>query len=225
MFFGALVIFSALQDALNQIWGVQKAPSAGILYSVKRRLLAFVMVLLVGILLLGSLLISAAFALVQAYWERWLDFDPTFGLWSYTDALVSLVFFTGVFGVVYKLLPDVQMAWRDVWLGAFMTSLMFLFGEFLINLYLTYTSVGSVFGAAGTLAVVLTWVYYSWMTILMGAEMTQVWARKHGQGIRPGKNAVLLVDVTKKVWANGDVEDPDVRTIVEETQKDDPELA
>ncbi len=203
MFFGALVIFSALQDALNQIWGVQKAPSAGILYSIKRRLFAFVMILIVGILLLLALVASTALTVVEAYWERWFEFDPTFGLWAQADTVVFLLFFTGLFGVVYKFLPDVQMAWRDVWLGAFMTALLFLLGDAVITLYLTYTSVGSVFGAAGTLAVVLTWVYYSWMIILMGAEMTQVWAREHGRGIRPGKNAVFLMDVTKPVGREG----------------------
>ena len=199
MFFGALIIFSALQDALNMIWGVRPHPDMGIWYTVKQRALAFLMILFLGLLLLGSLLVSTGLTIIEAYWDQWFDVDPTLGLWAYTDRLVSLVFFTGIFGVVYKLLPDVRMAWKDVWLGAFMTSVLFMVGEFGVSTYLAFTSVGSVFGAAGTLAVLLLWIYYSWTIVLMGAEMTQVWARKYGSGIRPGKNAVLRVDTTRKV--------------------------
>lgn len=197
--FGALVIFSALQDALNTIWGVEPAEHTGILYTIKQRLFAFLMILIVGIVVIASLLVSTILSVVEAYWQAWFDVDLTLGLWRYADRLVPLVFFTGVFGVVYKMLPDVRMAWKDVWLGAFMTSILFMIGEFGISTYLTYASPGSVFGAAGTLAVLLIWIYYSWVIVLIGAEMTQVYARKYGSGIRPGKNAVLRVDMTRKV--------------------------
>lgn len=197
MFFGALVIFSALQDALNQIWGVERRPEAGLVYTIKRRALAFLMILIMGVLLMGVILLSTTFTVLRGYWDRWFEIE--LGFWAYTDTVVALIFFTGIFAVTYKLLPDVEMGWRDVFVGALMTALLFMVGEYGISTYLAFTSVGSIFGAAGTLAVLLIWIYYSWTVVLMGAEMTQVWARRYGGGIRPGNNAMLLVDRTKKI--------------------------
>lgn len=195
--FGALVIFAALQDVLNMIWGVEPDPETGILYTLRRRVLAFAMVLCVGALVIAAFVVSATMTVAQAYWEQW--FGTALPVWRFADQLLLLVFFTAVYGVIYKLLPDVKMAWRDVWVGAFMTSLLFTVGIAAISTYLAYSGVGTIFGAAGTLAVLLVWIYYSWIIILMGAEMTQVWARRFGRGIQPGKNARLRVEATKPV--------------------------
>lgn len=197
MFFGALVIFSALQDALNTIWGVERAPEAGIVYTIKRRALAFSMILLLGILLLAALLTSTVLSILKVVSDEW--FEDQLGLWAYGDTVVIFLFLTLVFSVMYKILPDVEMLWRDVIVGAVMTSLLFMLGEYAIGTYLAFSSVGSIFGAAGTLAVLLLWIYYSWSVVLMGAEMTQVWARRYGGGIQPGANAMLLVDRTRKI--------------------------
>ncbi len=197
MLFGALVIFAALQDVLNMIWGVQPNSETGLGYTIRRRALAFVMILGFGIIMLGTFIVSATLSVAEAYWEQW--FGVEWGVWSFADQAVWLVFFTVIFGLVYKVLPDVQMAWRDVWLGAFMTSLLFTVGIFGISTYVAYSGVGTVFGAAGTLAVILVWIYYCWVIVLMGAEMTQVWARRFGHGIEPGPNAVLRVDAKKEV--------------------------
>ncbi len=210
MLFGALVIFSALQDVLNMIWGVEPDPEMGLGYTIRRRILAFVMVLFFGIAMIATFLASFAFTLAEAYWEDW--FGTEWQIWGYTDQVVWLVFFTVIFGMMYKILPDVRMAWRDVWVGAFMTSILFSVGLFGISTYMAYSGVGTVFGAAGTLAVILVWIYYSWTIVLMGAEMTQVWARKFGRGISPGPNAVLRVERRRSVRGkvkNGEIYEAD----------------
>ncbi|RAL23792.1 hypothetical protein DL240_06460 [Lujinxingia litoralis] len=198
MVFGALAIFAALQDTLNMIWRVQSDPDKGILYTIKRRLFAFSMVLFFGVLLMGSLLVGSVIAVVESSFAD-LVTTPLW-IWRVGDSLVWLIFFTAVFGSMYKVLPDVQMAWRDVWVGAAMTSILFGVGKFGISTYLARSGVGSIFGAAGTLAVILTWIYYSWVIVLFGAELTQVWARRIGSGIAPGEGAV--------VRPKYDIEDP-----------------
>lgn len=224
MLFGALLIFAALQDVLNMIWGVKPAPETGLKYTISRRLLAFVMVLLFGIAVIGALLISAGLTVAETYWEQW--FGAELEVWMFADHLVWLVFFTALFGAIYKLLPDVRMAWRDVWLGAFMTGVLFAVGLFAISTYIAYSSIGTIFGAAGTLAVLLVWVYYSWVIVLMGAEMTQVWARRFGRGIEPGENAVLRVKTSEAVRGKvkilpGDEEPTDEETTTEEDDADE----
>ncbi len=202
--FGAFVIFAAVQDVLNMIWGVKPAPEAGVLYTIRRRLLAFVLILCFGAAMVGALLISAGLTIAEAFWEDW--FGTELDVWMFSDQAVWLVFFTVMFGIIYKLLPDVEMSWRDVWLGAFMTAVLFGVGLFGISMYIGIAGVGTVFGAAGTLAVILVWVYYSWVIVLVGAEMTQVWARRFGHGIRAGKNAVLrqrVSDETKSRVGKG----------------------
>lgn len=197
MLVGAWVVFSALQDVLNMIWGVEPDPETGLGYTVRRRILAFLMVLLFGLAILAAFLVSSSLTIAQAHWEQW--FGAEWEVWRFTDQAVLLAFFTGLFGLVYKVLPDVRMAWRDVWVGAMLTSLLFTIGMFAISTYVAYSGVGTIFGAAGTLAVIFVWVYYSWTIVLMGAEMTQVWARRFGQGIQPGPNAVLRVEQTRPV--------------------------
>lgn len=192
--FGALVVFSALQDALNQIWGVEPAEDMGILYTIRRRFFAFTMVVLLGVLIFASLLVRTVLSAVKSYAGVLLDWGLASTLWAYSDQAVFLISFTALFGVIYKLLPDVQMAWRDVWLGALLTSVLFQVGRYFVSVYLAISSVGSIFGAAGTLAVLLTWIYYSWMIVLMGAEMTQVFARSYGRGVSPGENAIFRAD-------------------------------
>lgn len=192
--FGALVVFSALQDALNQIWGVEPAKDMGIVYTIRRRFFAFTIVLLLGAVIFASLLVRTILSAIRSYAGEFFDWELATTLWAYSDQAVFLISFTALFGVIYKLLPDVQMAWRDVWLGALLTSVLFQLGRYVVSSYLAISSVGSIFGAAGTLAVFLTWIYYTWMIVLVGAEMTQVYARDYGRGVSPGENAVFRAD-------------------------------
>jgi membrane protein len=184
--FGSIAVFNALQDTLNMIWRVHRDPSRGILYTIKRRLLSFAMLLVVGFILILSLIASSVLAAVGGYFQDLIAIP--FSLVRTLDWLVWFGFFTLLFGAIYKLLPDVEIAWKDVWVGAAMTSLLFGVGKWAISTYLGQSTIGSVFGAAGTFVVILIWVYYSWVIVFFGAEMTQTYSRRYGSGIVTPRN-------------------------------------
>ncbi len=187
---GAGGMFGQLQDALNAVWGVQPKPNRGIPGTIKDRFISFTMVLGVGFLLLVSLVISAALAALDNYFLTRLP-DVEFVL-QILNFIISFGVITLLFAMIFKILPDVDIQWRDVWIGAAFTAFMFTIGKLLIGLYLGSSSIASTFGAAGSLVVILLWVYYSAQILLFGAEFTQVYARRHGSHIRPTDNAVAL---------------------------------
>src|SRR5262245_8758031 len=167
--------FLELQAALNGIWRVQATPGFRIIKFLKNRLRSFGLVVGMGFLLLVSLVISAALAA----FSRLLDtYPPLPLLWNIADIVVSLGIFTVLFAAIYKFLPDVKLRWRDVWLGGFITALMFSVGKKLIGLYLGNSSVASSYGAAGSVIVLLLWVYYSSQIVLFGAEITRIWTER-----------------------------------------------
>jgi len=169
---GASGFFGALQDALNTIWDV--TPQAGGIKGViKQRLLQFLMVLLIGFLLLLSLVASVVVSAL-------INFLQLGDFLQYINLIVSFALITLLFALVYKVLPDVEISWRDVWVGAAVTSLLFTIGKFLIGLYLGSSTVGSAYGAAGSLIVLLVWIYYSAQVFLMGAEFTKIYAQQFG---------------------------------------------
>jgi membrane protein len=185
---GASGAFVALQDALNTIWGVQPNPEQSTVRGfIRSRLLSFAMVLGIGFLLLVSLVITAALAFLGKYMATVLPIPP--GALYVMNLGVSLSVITALFALIFKLLPDAHFSWRDVWVGAAMTAVLFTLGQFLIGLYLGRGSVGSAFGAAASLVVVLVWVYYSAQVVLFGAEFTQVYVNKYGAGSRPAAGA------------------------------------
>ncbi len=176
---GATSVFGELQDALDRIWRAPiRAPSSGLWRLVRARLLSFGMVLGIGFLLMVSLIASAALAALRKWW------GPLFSNWATIASVVefasSFGLVTVVFAMIYKIMPRVQIAWKDVWVGAAVTSLLFTIGKFLIGLYIGRGSIASGFGAAASLVVVLIWVYYSAQVFLFGAEFTWVYARKFG---------------------------------------------
>jgi membrane protein len=183
---GATGIFTELQDALNVVWNVEPGKqSGGILGVIKDRLLSFLMVLLIGGLLLALVVVGAGLAAVQN-----LAGDLLPGGWlRVADLAVSVGMLTLLFAVLFKTLPDVEMSWKNVWIGALVTAVLFTLGKFLIGLYLGFSSVGSSYGAAGSLAVFLVWVYYSAQVFFFGAEFTQVYARYTGNQVVPRGNA------------------------------------
>jgi membrane protein len=188
---GASGVFGQLQDALNTIWGVAPKPGRNWTGLVKDRLLSMAMVVGIGFLLLVSLVISAALSAINSYLAEFLP--PSAGFVSQLlDFLVSLAVITFLFAAIYKVLPDVQIKWRHVWLGALVTALLFVIGKFLIGFYIGRQSFNSTYGAAGSILVLLLWVYYSAQILLFGAEFTQVSARKFGAQPIPDKEAVLL---------------------------------
>jgi membrane protein len=180
LFLGASGVFNELRGALNTIWEVPVKPGGGLWKTVRERLLSFAMVLVLGFLLLVSLLMSTALAAVGARWGGFLS--GTLHLLEVANFVVFLGVATVLFALIYKFLPDVHppIAWRDVWAGALMTSVLFSIGKWGIGLYLGRGTVGSAFGAAGSLVVVLVWVYYAAQVMFLGAELTQVYAHEHG---------------------------------------------
>jgi len=186
--FGLWGVFGELQDSLNTIWGVTPKPGRRVTDVLRERFLSFAMVVGIGFLLLVSLVLSAWLAAVSAYVGRMLP-APAEALEA-VNFVISFFVITGSFGLIFKLLPDVKVAWRDVWLGAAVTSLFFTVGKLLIGLYLGRSAVASAYGAAGSLVVIVVWVYYSAQILLFGAEFTKVWARRRGSGFVPEKTAM-----------------------------------
>lgn len=176
---GATTVFAELQNALDRIWHAPASWSGGTwLTLVRTRLLSFGMILAIGFLLLVSLVFSAALALMG----RWIE--PVFGAWyalaAVSNALAAFAMVTVLFAVIYKVMPRVRVQWRDVWTGALFTAMLFSFGRYLIGLYIGRSGVVTGFGAAGSLVVILLWVYYSAQIFLLGAEFTWVYANTVG---------------------------------------------
>jgi len=188
LFIGATGVFAELQEAMDTIWDVKPRPGQGIWGTVKRRVLSFTMVLGTGFLLLVSLVLSAAVAGLAGYLETRM---PGISILSrlLTHAL-GLALTSAVFALIFKMVPDIEIGWRDVWLGAVLTALLFSIGRFALGEYLGRGAFASSYGAAGSLVVILFWVYYSAQIVLFGAEFTQVYARSRGSEIRPSANAV-----------------------------------
>ena len=184
---GASGVFAQLQEALNTVWNVTAKPEGGIWIFIRKRLLSFGMVLAIGFLLLVSLIISAVLSGVS---KMEMDLLPGLdSLWQFLNFGVSFGFITVLFALIYKYLPDVKIRWKDVWVGAITTALLFGLGKYLIGLYLGRGSLGSAYGAAGSLIVFLAWVFYSAQILLFGAELTQVYARRYGRQIKPNSRA------------------------------------
>ncbi len=183
LFIGASGVFAQLQEALNTVWNVKAKPNAGIWEFIRKRLLSFGMVLAIGFLLLVSLVLSAILSGISN-----LEINLLPGLtplWQIVNFVVSFGAIALLFALIYKYLPDAKIHWKDVWIGAIITALLFTIGKFLIGLYLGRGSLGSAYGAAGSLIVFLAWVFYSAQILLFGAEFTQVYARKYGKKILP----------------------------------------
>jgi membrane protein len=187
-------VFGQLQDALNTIWEVQPRP-AGIVGAVKRRVVPLSMVLGIGFLLLVSLIVSAGITALGTFLGDVLPGSTVF--WQIINAVLSLAVVTLLFAAIFKILPDAEVRWSDVWIGAVLTSLLFVIGKTLIGIYLGHASVGSTYGAAGSLLVFLVWVYYSAQILFFGAEFTQVYARQRGRRIVPREDAVALTPEAK----------------------------
>jgi membrane protein len=175
---GATSVFGELQSDLDRIWDAKKPENAGIWGMLRLRLLSFGMVLGIGFLLLVSLLLSAALSALGHFWSGW--FPGWEVLLQVINFVVSFAVITGLFAMIYKVLPSCNIGWHDVWIGAAVTSLLFSVGKLLIGLYLGKSSVASSFGAAGSLVIVLLWVYYSAQIFLLGAEFTKTFSYRHG---------------------------------------------
>jgi membrane protein len=187
---GASGVFGELQYALDTIWGVKPKPGRGIVGVIKDRLFSFSMVIGVAFVLLVSLVISTG---LSAAGRIVADALPGGALlWQAINLSLSLGVITVLFAVIFKVVPDIEIRWRDVWVGAFVTAALFSIGKYVLGLYLGTSSVASSYGAAGSVVALVVWVYYSSQLVFLGAEFTQVFARKYGAEIRPSKNAVFV---------------------------------
>jgi membrane protein len=175
---GATAVFAELQSALDRIWRVPASKESGIWHLLRTRLLSFGLVLGLGFLLAVSLVVSAALAALGKWWGGW--FEGWDVLLEIPNFAVSYGIFTLLFAMIYKIMPRATISWRDVWTGAAVTALLFTIGKVLIGLYLGKSSLASGFGAAGSLVVLLAWVYYSSQIFLFGAEYTWVYATRIG---------------------------------------------
>jgi membrane protein len=194
LLFGALGVFNELHNSLNTIWEVGEEKPKGFLQTVKKviidRLLSFTMILGIGFLLLVSLVISAGLSATQETIRNTIPISEF--ILQIANTIISIGVITVLFALMYKFLPDAEIAWRDVWVGAFITSVFFSVGKTAIGLYLGNSAVASSFGAAGSLVLLLLWIYYSAQILFFGAEFTQVYANKYGSKIIPegeGKTA------------------------------------
>jgi membrane protein len=205
LLFGATGLFVELQDALNTIWNVTTKPNLGVKDFFRKRVLSFLMILSIGFLLLLSLIISTVLSAVSRFTNNTL-FELGF-FWQAVNIGVSFGVIMILFATIYRLLPDVKITWSDVWVGSAFTSVLFMFGRALLGLYLSKTAFDSTYGAAGSLIIVLVWFYYSAQILFFGAELTQVYAKRHGSRIVPNRYAVSL-DAPPDDLAQTDVENP-----------------
>ncbi len=193
-FFGASNVVGALRAALNDMWGVRRYPRRGLVRSllgtIGERLFYLATALSIGLLIIVSLALNTGLAAAIRYSAYFLPANE----WALSvgNYLLSFLITTAVFAAMFKFIPDVVMAWRDALVGAGVTSVLFTVGQFAISLYLARSSAASVYGAAGSIVVILLWVYYSMQVFLYGAEFTQVYADKRGAGIRPSPKAYAV---------------------------------
>ena len=190
LLFGASGVFGQLQTSLNAIWGVQPKPGRGVLGIIQDRILSFGFILVVGFLLLVSLLLTAAIAFVGEWFGGMVP-GMEF-LIQILNSVLSLAVITLLFAMIFKFLPDAKIAWHDVWIGALITAALFTVGKFALGLYLGKSGVDSSYGAAGSLIVLLLWVYYSSQILFFGAEFTQAYANRFGSHVAPADNAVAV---------------------------------
>jgi len=191
LLFGATTVFAQLQAGLNQLWDVRARPSRrSIVVFLMSRLVSLGVVLAIGLLLLVSFVLSATLAALIRFAEGWIAVPPL--MVAVADATASVAIATLLFATIFKLLPDVQLRWRDMWRGAGITALLFVGGQSLISWYLALAAPASTYGAAGSLVVVLFWVYYSALIIFFGAALTRTTVRRRGDLLVPTRAAVKV---------------------------------
>jgi len=177
---GATGVVSEFKDTLNTIWHVQPAPDSGLLSTLKARLMSLAFVLGIGFLLLVSLIVSTVLSALSGFFSHLFPSPWLIHVWQMVNLVISLGVITVLFAMLYRFLPDTEVPWRDVWIGAGITALLFATSQFFIGLYLGKSSIGSAYGPAGSLVLLLAWVYYASLVFLFGAEFAAVYAHSYG---------------------------------------------
>jgi membrane protein len=238
LLFGAMGVFTQLQDALNTIWEVQPDPKLSFLDKVKARFMPFVMLIGIAFLLLSSLAVSAAISAL-GHWMGGVLPLPEFVLQA-INIVLGFAVTTVMFAAIFKFLPDVKIQWHDVWIGAAATALLFMIGQIGLSLYVGKVAADSTYGAAGSLVAVLLWVYWTSQILFFGAELTQVYANRYGSHLKPAPGAIPLTEEARaqqgltrsansgapdKVAAK-DSDKPDTRNLLAEKRREqDEEMA
>jgi membrane protein len=201
LFIAATTVFSILQTSLNKIWHVKPKPKRKLLKLLKDRAVSFAIVISMGFLLAVSLALDTFISAFTGFIEQNIFHLSISILWI-INFIISFTLLTLVFGLIFKVLPDAQIRWRDVWVGAMLTSALFVAGKFLIGVIIGNSSLTTTYGAAGSVVVILLWVYFSTIILLLGAEITQVYAREVGHHIRPSDNAVRVKENQQVIVGN-----------------------
>ena len=174
---GASGVFGELQDSLNQIWGVSSKRHPVFIF-VKQRVFSFAMVFVMGFLMLASFLFSATIAVAGTYLHA--QFPELDGPWELINSVISLLVIALLFALIFRVVPDASIAWKDVWLGAVLTAILFVLGKFVLGFYFGRSAIASSYGAAGSLIIILVWVFYSAQILFFGAEFTRAYATRYG---------------------------------------------
>lgn len=192
LFIGATGVFTEIQGSINFIWSVRAKPKKGWLKYLINRLISFSLVIVLGFLLLVSLLINALLALLS---NKLIEKFPHFpvGLFNLTNSLIIFAVISFLFAVIYKVLPDAIISWKDAWIGSIFTAGLFLIGKFLIGYYMGRSNLGVTYGAAASIVIIFAWIYYSSLILYFGAEFTKIYALHSGEGIRPKQTAVFII--------------------------------
>jgi membrane protein len=191
---GATTVFAEIQDSINDIWGLKPKPKRGWLKMLTNRLLSFSVIVSLGFILLVSLIINGLIeTLMDGLKARFPDVTVT--VLYIVNLVVTFTIITSLFAIIFKVLPDAIIRWKDVMIGAMVTAVLFMIGKFGITFYISRSDVGTTFGAAGSLVILLVWVYYSAIILYFGAEFTKVYAREFGDRIHPSHYAVWIKHV------------------------------
>lgn len=192
LFIGATGVFTEMQDSINYIWSVKAKPKKGWLKYLTNRLLSFSLIIGIGFLLLVSLIINALLNLLSDKLTRLFP-EYTVELFQFINSVIILIVISGLFAVIFKILPDAVISWKDALTGAALTAILFLAGKFLINYYIGSSNLGVTYGTAASIVIILTWVYYSSIILYFGAEFTKMHAIQVGSGIHPKETAVFII--------------------------------
>lgn len=191
MIFSATTVFVALQDSINAMWEVKAKPEKAWLKLIVDRVLSLALVVSLGFLLLVSLSVDIFLGIINDFLEKELSGIAVYFMTA-ANAFISLLVSTVIFAVIFKVLPDAKTRWYNVWVGATVTAVLFVVGKYVLNIYFKHDPLADTYGAAGSLVLILVWVYYTSIIFLLGAEFTQVYSQEHDKGIIPEEHAVKV---------------------------------
>jgi len=194
---GATGVFTEIQDSINYIWAIKAKPKRGLLHLLTNRLISFSLIISFGFILLVSLIVNALVDLMQDRLKNFFDSASVY-IFQALNYIVLYVIISSLFAIIFKVLPDAKIRWKDAFIGAAFTAILFLVGKFLIGYYLSHSSIGATYGAAASIVLLLLWVYYTSIILYFGAEFTKVYTIDHGNGIQPDKAAVFIIKQESK---------------------------